>query len=113
MTRKKAALIGRFDFTSIFALIERLKQAADFFSPNISFSTYLTTFKGQSYYGMDYAELASVLEEHEGDVRSLTSSCNIGEGKSMSVSVRYPKKGVKAESQLSVSKSRPFFGENM
>ncbi|MEO1215681.1 MAG: hypothetical protein AAFY45_19255 [Bacteroidota bacterium] len=113
MTRKKAALIGRFDFTSIFALIERLKQAADFFSPNLSFSTYLTTFKGQSYYGMDYAELASVFEEHEGDVRSLTSSCNIGEGKSMSVSVRYPKKGGKAESQFVISSDSTYISKQV
>ncbi|MEM6805047.1 MAG: hypothetical protein AAF696_26865 [Bacteroidota bacterium] len=113
MNRKKAARIGRFEFTSIFALIERLKEAANFFSPQLSFNTYLITFKSQSYYGMDYAELASVFEEHEGDVKSMTSSCNIGEGKSMSVAVRYPKKGGKADAQFMISSDSPFISQQI
>ena len=103
MSRKKAALIGRFEFTSIYTLIERLKTAAGYFSPGLSFTTYLTTFKSQSYYGLDYAELVSAFEEHEGDIRSLTSSCNMGGGRSVSVSVRYPKKGAKAAAQYVIS----------
>jgi len=103
MSRKNAALLGRFEFTSIYTLIERLKEAANYFSPSLAFSTYLTTFKAQSYYGLDYAELVSAFEEHEGDVRSLTSSCNMGAGRSVSVSVRYPKKGGKAETQFVIS----------
>lgn len=103
MSRKKAALIGRFEFTSIYTLIERFKAAAGYFSPSRSFTTYLTTFKAQSYYGLDYAELKSAFEEHEGDIRSLTSSCNMGNGSSVSVSVRYPKKGSKAETQFVIS----------
>jgi len=103
MSRKKAALIGRFEFTSIYTLIERFKTAAGYFSPGLSFSTYLTTFRAQSYYGLDYAELISAFEEHEGDIRSLTSSCNMGSGSSVSVSVRYPKKGSKAETQFVIS----------
>lgn len=103
MSRKKAALIGRFEFTSIYTLIERLKTAAGYFSPGLSFTTYLTTFKSQSYYGLDYAELVSAFEEHEGDVRSLTSSCNMGGGSSVSVSVRYPRKGGKADTQFVIS----------
>lgn len=113
MTRKKAARIGRFEFTSIYDLIERQKGAADFFSPHLSFTTYLTTFKSQSYYGLDYAELVSAFEEHEGDVKSITSSCNIGKGKSMSVAVRYSKKGGKADAQFMVSSDSPFISQQV
>ena len=108
MARNSPPLYGRFDFNDIHLLIERLRKIARNMAGDSEFNTYLTTFGRQSYYGLDYDEWLSVYEDHKHEIRSMSSSYSGQAGKSVSITVRYPRKGSSPETQFVIVAGSPF-----
>ncbi|RMG54678.1 MAG: hypothetical protein D6722_28725 [Bacteroidetes bacterium] len=101
-------LYGRFPLPAVQELSRRLQQVADRFMGEAQFSTYLTTFDDERFYGLDYEELEEVFQRHEGRLRSLTASCSGPDNRSVNLSIRYARAGATPDTQYVIAAASPF-----
>ncbi|MEL6672613.1 MAG: hypothetical protein AAFR61_10495 [Bacteroidota bacterium] len=99
MAKQNPPLYGRFAFNSIQSLVERLRELSGFFPESSEFSAYMTTFGGESFYGLDYAEMVSLFDQYKDEVKSLTSAISDKKGMSINVNLRYLKRGGRCDAQ--------------
>lgn len=108
MTVAKLPLYGRFNFPGIEELADRLKQVSAEFMGSASFSAYMTTYEGGSFYGLDYEELLATFSENKSIAKLLAASCSGPEGKSVSVNIRFSKNRKLVEGQYVIVSGSKF-----
>ncbi|MEO0471443.1 MAG: hypothetical protein AAF206_17565 [Bacteroidota bacterium] len=96
------------DFSSMQELLERLKLIASFFPEGAEFSAYLTSQQGESFYGLDYEELAEKYEQFRGEVKSISTSCSGPNGRTVNLRFRFAKESEQAEGQYAIAGSSSF-----
>jgi hypothetical protein len=100
MAQQIPPLYGRFPFTSITEFLQRIQQVSATYMGAAEFSAYVTTHQQESFYGLDYEELAEIFTRHEGEVKSIASSCSGEGGRSVNANVRFPKPDSPGECQF-------------
>ncbi|MEZ4826112.1 MAG: hypothetical protein R3C61_07435 [Bacteroidia bacterium] len=93
-------LYGRFVFSSVGPFVQRLRDISAWFMGGASFSAYLTTYEGSSFYGLDYSELENTCANIDETIRSIAASCSGPDEKSVSVNVRFARNNPKGEGQF-------------
>ncbi|GEM_PF-2181040 len=95
MAKPTPPLYGRFDFgkeITIEILIERFKQISEMFLNQTSFTAYLTSQEGKTFYGLDYAELQDLYIRKEGRIKLINASASTKSGKGVSFNIRFQPK---------------------
>ncbi|MCB0848103.1 MAG: hypothetical protein KDE26_32845, partial [Bacteroidetes bacterium] len=88
MTNSTPPLYGRFLFSSIGEMIERMKLISQTYMGGTDFYSYMTTYTRDSFYGLDYTELRDSFISEAAGVKSISSSCSGPGGKSVSLNIR-------------------------
>ncbi len=91
------------DQITIDILIERLQQIATTFLDDSPFSSYMTTQDSQSFYGLEYAEVRELCQEHTGKLKSLSTSSSTQQGKGVSINLYFEKNGIRARGQFVIA----------
>ena len=100
MAQKTPPLYGRFDFSDVDTLIERLNKVSYEYLNKESFSAYVTTHNRESFYGLDAIELGEVCKDNRGNIKSLVAACSGNDEKSVNVNVRFGKNSSSSEGQF-------------
>jgi hypothetical protein len=100
MTNSTPPLYGRFVFSSIGGLIEKMKVISRTYMDGVDFYAYMTTYTRDSFYGLDYGELEEAFTNEAAGVKSISASCSGPGGKSVSLNVRFPKNSSRGEGQF-------------
>lgn len=101
--KRTPPLYGRFTLPPIAELTERLQLVARSYMGSAQFSAYLTTFNDERFYGLAYGELAQVFQAHQGQVRSLTTSCSGPDNRSVNLNIRFARPGGPTEAQYVIA----------
>jgi len=99
MAQASAPLYGRFSFPTLHEFIERLHLVSNQCLSGSVFTSYLTTFRKQSFYGLDYDELAETFAQHESTIKTITTSASDEKGSSVNLNTRFPSEGGTGEVQ--------------
>lgn len=99
MTKQVPPLYGRFTFPPIEEFVRRTQLVANRYMGESEFTAYLTTFKRESFYGLEYGELRDTYASYKHRIRTMASSCSGPNGQSVNINVRFPEKGGPGEGQ--------------